>query len=68
MLAAAILLAFFTFSALHCEKPEYFKFLVRVIPPCLYLYLYLYVVESLLGYETTGERAQLVAYGATTCS
>jgi hypothetical protein len=33
-----------------------------------YLHLYLYVVESLLGYETTRERAQLVAYGATTCS
>jgi hypothetical protein len=41
MLAAAILVAFFTCSALHCEKPEYFKFLVRVIPPCLYLYLYI---------------------------
>jgi hypothetical protein len=26
------------------------------------LYLYLYVVESLLSYETTGERAQLVAH------
>ena len=26
------------------------------------IYLYLYVVESPLGYETTGERAQLVAY------
>ena len=32
-----------------------------------FLYLYLYVVESLLGYGTTGERVQLVAYGATTC-
>jgi hypothetical protein len=30
-----------------------------------YLYLYLYVVESLLGYETTGERAQLVAHVAS---
>jgi hypothetical protein len=32
------------------------------------MYLYLYVIESLLGYETTGERAQLVAYGAAICS
>ena len=32
------------------------------------MYLYLYVVESLLGYETTGERVQLVAYGAATYS
>ena len=30
------------------------------------LVLYVYVVESLMGYETAGEREHLVAYGATT--
>ena len=34
----------------------------------LSLYLYAYVVEALLGYETTGVREHLVAYRATTCS
>jgi hypothetical protein len=45
-----------------------YPILALLFRPFRFFVLYLYVVESLLGYETTGERAQLVAYGATTCS
>ena len=42
-----------------------YPILALLFRPFRFFVLYLYVVESLLGYETTGERGQLVAYGAT---